>query len=113
MPWKIIYDQSQRIVSLALLVALVVGCGQDSIRDFNSPDSLTLYSIDGNDYGAGEGPNTDEFFHGYPVIGKVEVQNLENRNATMAALRKGIADSDGTMAKCFWPRHAVRASENG
>lgn len=107
------YDQFQQIVSLTLLAALVVGCGQDSIRDLNSPDSLTLYSIDGNDYRPGEEPKTNESFHGYPVLGKVEVKDPENREAIIAALRKGIADSDGTMAKCFWPRHAIRTSENG
>src|SRR5207248_3305054 len=77
------------------------------------PEKLTLYSIDGNSYNPGEGPKTDETFHGYAVLGKIDVADPEKRKEIMAALKEGIDASDGRMAKCFWPRHAIRAEQAG
>ena len=31
----------------------------------------------------------------------------------MVAFNRGVARSDGTMAKCFWPRHALRLEADG
>jgi len=103
-----------KLCSLLSLIVLA-GCGSSSIESVQSPDSLTLYSIDGRDFFPGKGPKkpeTDETFHGYPVLGKVQIKDPAKRASIMAALKKGIDNADG-MAKCFWPRHGIRATKNG
>ena len=96
----------------ALLVA-IAGCTPRSAPKPVVPDQLTLYSIDGRDFPPGQKPKSDETFHDYPVLGKVDVKSAEARRVLMAALQDGLAQSDGTMAHCFWPRHALRIVEKG
>jgi hypothetical protein len=78
------------------------------------PEQIILYSIDGNDYAPGEGPKAGgEKFGRYPVLGKVEIKDAGKREEIFAVLEKGIRDSDGRIAKCFLPRHVVRAVSKG
>ena len=106
-----------RIVWALLASFTLVGCsGKQSGEDPPKPssqviDSLTIYSIDGRRQAQ---PAQDgEKFHGYPVLGKVDVEDAGKRSALVAAVKKGMDDSDGTMAKCFWPRHGVRFASKG
>lgn len=96
-----------------VFVSFNAGCGRNSVADLEIPEQLILYSIDGQDYGPENAPKVEETFHGYPVLGKVEIKEAEKREEIIAALKDGIAGSDGTMAKCFWPRHGIRAVEKG
>ena len=101
------------MIPFSLAVVFLIGCESGSVQNLTTPDSLTLYSIDGRDFVPGTEPKADEEFHGYPVLGKIDVKDPKSRREIIAAVKKGIADSDGMMAKCFWPRHAIRATENG
>jgi hypothetical protein len=94
--------------SLALL-----GCGEGSVTGLDSPEELTLYSLNPADYEPGKEPQTEEKFHGYPVLGKIAISDASQRKALAMALKSGLAHSDGKMAKCFWPRHAIRTVEKG
>src|SRR3954469_9359154 len=102
-----------------LVPLLLVGCGAPPSAvaptpvAAEAPARLTLYSIDGTDYPPGKQPKAGEVFYGYPVLGKVEVKDAVRQREILGAIGEGIAKSDGTMAKCFWPRHAVRAVEDG
>lgn len=108
------YYRAQLTTRLTLLVAIFVGCGRDSLSGINAPESLILYSIDGRDFPPGKEPITEEKFHRYPVLGKVEIKDPDKRKAIITALKKGISESgDGAMADCFWPRHAIKLTENG
>ena len=89
------------------------GCGDGSVANLDVPEQLTLYSIDGRHFEPGKEPKVEEKFHGYPVLGKVEVTDPDRRKEIIAALNEGRARSNGTMAKCFLPRHAIRAVEKG
>jgi len=80
-----------------------------SLRPLIEADKVTLYSIDGNDYSAGRGSRTAEFFGGYPVLGKCEIKGMETRRKLVGALATSI--DKGMEAKCFWPRHAMRAEK--
>lgn len=74
-------------------------------------DQFTLYSIDGNHYPGSPTkiPDHIEIFHGYPVLGKIELNDKTDRQTLLQALAQGIDDSDGTVAGCFIPRHGIRA----
>ena len=87
---------------------MTIGCGVDTRSVLDSADAITLYSIDGNDYFPPEKkPKTDEEFHSYPVLGKVEITEAPKLSQLVAALKESI-DEHGGGAKCFWPRHGVR-----
>ena len=75
----------------------------------DSADSLTVYSIDGNDYEPGKEPKSEEKFYDYPVLGKVEVTEPSKRQELIDALKAGITDHNKGI-KCFWPRHGSRRS---
>ena len=105
-----------------ILICGLVGCG--GLRDIpNEPERLTLFSIDGREaeadtiaraeYVRGKGvPKAVGEFYGYPVLGSVEITDPAERRKIMAALKDGIARG-GSPAACFWPRHGLRAVENG
>ena len=94
-------------------IAFICGCGADSGTGVDAPELLILYSIDGRDLEPGEEAKTEEKFHEFPVLGKLEIRDREKFAEIMGALKDGMARSDGTTAKCFWPRHGIRFSENG
>lgn len=53
-----------------------------------------------------------EKFHRCAVLGKTVVNNAEMRGKVIAAVHKGVAESQG-VAGCFKPRHGIRATRNG
>jgi hypothetical protein len=67
---------------------------------------LTLLSLE---------PRTDaaagaaESFHGFPVLGRVELTDAALRTRVIEALERGVRESDGGMAACFSPRHGIAA----
>jgi hypothetical protein len=52
-------------------------------------------------------------FHGWKVLGSTVVKDKDVRQMILTALTKGIAESDGRIAKCFNPRHGIRATHKG
>lgn len=50
-----------------------------------------------------------EKFHGWRVLGKTAVKEADARKTVLTALVKGMAENDGSAAKCFNPRHGLRA----
>jgi hypothetical protein len=95
------------------ILHLVAGCQRDfgASGDVPVPDEMTLYSIDGRDFELGDGPKprTDEVFYKYPVLGKIAVTDAHKRKEIIDALNEGMRSKDAKGAKCFWPRHAIRA----
>src|SRR5262249_1492526 len=55
---------------------------------------------------------SDKGLHGWKVLGKTELKDAEVRKKVLAALQKGISDSDGKAARCFIPRHALLAKQS-
>jgi hypothetical protein len=79
-----------------------------------SPDRLELLSLEPAtsrlscakaDDTSGDGA----CFHGWQVLGRTTVAPRPSQRALVAALDAGIAGSDGGIAICFQPRHAIRA----
>jgi hypothetical protein len=107
-------------VTLGLLILVApIGCGSGmALPDPASLERLTLFSIDGRDpepdghRGQGVPTATGEF-HGYPVLGEVEVTDPERRRQLVAALQDGYARRPERGALCFWPRHGIRIVANG
>lgn len=58
-------------------------------------------------------PPPKETFHDYAVLGKAEIRDQQERTNLLRALYKAVADSDGSVAACFNPRHGVSATSGG
>jgi hypothetical protein len=70
------------------------------------PDALELVSLEPT-----EEDKSDKGYFGWKVLGKTEVKDAESRKKLVDALLKGISDSDGKAARCFIPRHGLRARQ--
>jgi hypothetical protein len=51
--------------------------------------------------------------HDYPVLGKVEVTEIEQRRQLIDALKAAIAQPNVAQAGCFLPRHVLRVEQDG
>jgi hypothetical protein len=99
------------LVAVAVSLLALAGCG-----DADGPiESMTLYSLDGDESmpPPPAKPRNGEKFHGFGVLAKTEVSSPADRLAILAAVKKGIAQSDGAEAKCFWPHHGFSMVQNG
>lgn len=107
-----IHSLAGRLLWLAILLILPsiagVGCARKTNLLQTLPDKLILYSLDGPD-DVQFGPTNEKEFHGYRVLGRIEVTDRKRIEEIVAAFNRGIADSDGSVASCFYPRHAIRA----
>jgi hypothetical protein len=88
------------------------------IPGLKSPEKLVLYSIDGTKANfrpepTGKLAEAVDIYGGCPILGKVEVAGKKERDKLVAALQNAIVHPDGLPHKCFWPRHAILAFENG
>ena len=102
------------LLALALALGMVSACSSAN-RENKLPDAVKavldgaekfeLYSLDPDRMNR----PTDGGFHGWKVLGKTEVKDKATRQKLIAALLRGIAENDGTVAGCFNPRHGIRA----
>lgn len=103
--------------SFACLLVLLTGCGSRSVGVADEPEIIEefiLYSLDGNKFDLKqENADSDDHFHGFPILGKVDIKDVGRRKQIMDALKSGMSQSDGTVAKCYWPRHGVREVSKG
>ena len=91
---------------------------QTSVVQLNVPEQMTLYSIDGDDDRRDEQglpeeqkPNV-EYFHNFPVLGKMEITDEKKRQALIESINRDF-NKGGIGARCFIPRHALRLVEHG
>jgi hypothetical protein len=110
----------QRAYPLALCLAVlaaVVGLAGERAPSrpakaiLDKADQLELYSLEPDEKEAAANP--DGGFHGWKILGRTTVKDAEQREKLLAALYKGLKDSKGEMAKCFNPRHGIRATAGG
>jgi len=109
---------TNRVVALGLFVVLAApACGEDkpAVKNFKAlfenAQELTVYSLDpGEDK---KEPDEKKGFHGWKVLGMTTIKDAKTRARIVAAVAKGLDDSDGTAAKCFNPRHGLRATVDG
>jgi hypothetical protein len=81
----------------------------EALKVLDAAEKLTVYSLDPQKIGD---KNTVRF-RSYPVLGTTELSTKDSREQLLAALQKGIKENPGDIAKCFDPRHAIRAVANG
>ena len=72
---------------------------------FEKAEQLELFSLEPM---ASKEKNS---FHGYKTLGKTVVKDADVRKKIVAAVKRGVAESDG-VAGCFHPRHGLRATHD-
>jgi hypothetical protein len=49
----------------------------------------------------------------FDVLGKISITNPQDREKLRDALQSGVRESDGSMYRCFNPRHGIRVTKDG
>src|SRR5262249_16382704 len=98
---------------LSVLALVPSGCGgqrlpADAKTVLEKADEIELYSINPDKKAKKEGTG----LQGWEVLGKTTLSG-ENKKAIVKALNKAIAASDGSVNKCFNPRHGIKATHDG
>ena len=102
------------LVVAAVVLALVLWPSSHPELDPDRAERVTLYSIDFRFLEKPEQlPDTGEVIYGCPVLGKVEVTDVEQRRQLLDALKSAIARGEGGQYACYWPRHALRVESDG
>lgn len=79
----------------------------------DTPEQLTLYSIDGRMRPKENWPTTKEKFGNYPLLGKLEIKDPAKIKELFDAVKGALPRSYVPFATCFNPRHALRTVEHG
>jgi hypothetical protein len=102
------------VVFLILVTSTLSSCGGNAIEDMRSVETFTLYSVLGEPAPPETAlPNTGEWVHGFPVLGKVDISNAEAKKSIVDALHQGIPKTNSPQPKCFNPRHGIRIKRYG
>lgn len=100
------------VVLFGLAAAVIVWASRSRVPDLDRPERVTVISIDGRDRETND-PPTGETLYGYPVLGRVEVNDPDQIRKLIAGLREGLNAPDVPLAKCYWPRHVLRVEQGG
>ena len=80
----------------------------DVVDILSKAEQFELLSLDPNS----EGDKSKDAFHEYKVLGKTAVKDAEARKKLIESLTKGM-EGEIRPAKCFNPRHGIRATHDG
>lgn len=79
-----------------------------------APSKMVLYSLDPGQLVHNEAIQTQTVFHGYDILGRADITDVNEQRALIRALASGVRESDGhTAILCFNPRHGLHVEENG
>ena len=114
--------RQDRVCVGILVCSLVLGCAEDRrprevgrtipahVQEVLSRAAeLELFSLDPNWAQKPKG----EHLRGWRILGRTRVENPATRDRLITALERGVQEYSGTAAKCFNPRHGIRASYAG
>ena len=104
----------RRYLILFAAMPLLYGCGggqrlpADVTAVLEKADEIELYSLNPDR----KTQKATGGLRGWQVLGQTTLSGDEKK-AILAALKKGIAASDGSAAACFNPRHGIAATHDG
>jgi len=108
---------SHRLTIVAVFLFSLAGCSGTTSQNrlaapvtaaLEKPDQFILYSLNPDSRHAPDDKQSEDNFHGYLVLGETSIDDRAEQKKLVDALQRGIAESDGTVAGCFNPRHGIR-----
>jgi len=105
-----------RVLVIAMLAPLAAGALASAAEKNQIPDDLKtiLEKADKFELLSLEPEHLKEKpadgFHGWKVLGRTTVKDAETRKTLLAAFEKGVEENKGEVARCFDPRHGIRAT---
>ena len=101
------------IIALLTAATCAVAAGSDiptTIEKLaDSPSRVVLYSLHSMH---DEGVLPEKTFHGYPIRGRADITDLNERRGLVQALARGAHDAaPKLMMACFNPRHGLRIEQ--
>jgi hypothetical protein len=104
-----------RAIAIALLS---VGCTGSALgpesAELEGSERMQIYALHPyphDDEGKPHASSDD--FHGYRVLGQAAIADAREREGLAALLERAASESPGHVAKCFNPRHGLRAEKAG
>jgi hypothetical protein len=114
----VVMQSKRRFLALLLASAAALPAwGEDKpvVKNFKAvfekADQIIIYSLDPSF--DNKEPDESKGFHGWKILGSTTIKDAKARGKIVAAIAKGLDESDGTAAKCFNPRHGLRATVDG
>ncbi len=98
---------------VALVFSLALGCGAERGADVVAPgaapvSSMQLLALNPQLAEESAAPRAGgDVFHAYSVLGRARIVEPAEQDALLRALGDAERASDGTAAKCFFPRHGL------
>jgi len=105
-------------LALVLVAFFLFACGgagafpKPSRPVLEAPDTMVIMALEPHFRHPPDQAGGD-LFHGYVVTGKAPVEDEASRRALMDLVFEGVSKSDGKVARCFNPRHAIRVTRAG
>jgi hypothetical protein len=81
------------------------------VAALDKAERIEVFALDPNRIPPGSTTRGGHAIQGYRVTGRATLTDAGARKDLVAALRKSVADSDGSIARCFNPRHGLRVGE--
>jgi len=94
----------------------------EAVAVLDAPDSFYLYSLHPEPFAlrpqtpqeaTNEVRRLGENYHGFEILGRVEVVDPVQRKELVDALKQGVSEGKGPAPACFNPRHGIRAMKGG
>jgi len=82
----------------------------DVLTALRTASSITLFSLDPIN---GEKPSAPNTFHGWPVLGSIEITSAADCKAIVTTVETAVKTAKGLGAKCFDPHHGLRIVSDG
>ena len=81
-------------------------------RALISPDQFELLSLKPRfEALATQNVEAPQLFHNHGILGRTTITDAAVRQKLVDALKRGARESDGSVAACFNPRHAIRVTQ--
>ena len=111
-------NRSIQIASLLPLFLVTLGCEaqpdsglpKKAAKALEESSSFELYSLDPDRFAL---KSDEKGLHGFRVLGQTTVEDMNSRKKMIAALNAGVAEHDGSVADCFFPRHGIKVAIDG
>jgi hypothetical protein len=82
----------------------------ETVKVLDQAERFLVYSLEPLEELPRHEHSTETHFHGYPVLGKAELTDANERAQLLGDFYQGVKDARGAVGNCFAPRHGISAT---